>query len=283
MLPLIFLLPALAVEVVAHGYIRTFILDGIDYEGFRNWNPSPDPSAIGWPFTTPDEGPELDPSSPGMICRRGATPAANHGTVAAGSTVRILWTSADPIRSPEGWAHSGPTLTYIAPCHGDCAVVDKGTLLWTKIQESGLVSGPANSEGIWASDILRTNGGIIEATIPKDIAPGYYVIRSEIIALNRAHLGMFGDGTEFYPQCGNIRVTGDGRDDLAGKGVSAQALYSKEDKQLFDFSLHEPTLEMTWPMPGPELYAGQMSSNGTTPSLPGGGTGKVHTDENSGH
>ncbi|KAF3351920.1 hypothetical protein VdG1_09532 [Verticillium dahliae VDG1] len=182
------LLLLLTSQAAAHGYIKTFTLDGTDHEGFRNWNPSPSPSAIGWPFTTPDEGPELDPASPDMICSRGATPAANPGTVTAGSTMLIHWTSADPVLSPEGWAHSGPTPTYLAPCHGSCAEVDKSTLRWTKIQESGLVSGPANADGLWASDVLRANGGVIEATVPRDIAPGNYVVRSDIIALHRSIL-----------------------------------------------------------------------------------------------
>ncbi|KAL9943692.1 hypothetical protein D7B24_007234 [Verticillium nonalfalfae] len=260
------LLLFLTSQAAAHGYIKTFTLDGTDHEGFRNWNPDPSPSAIGWPFTTPDEGPELDPTSPDMICRRGATPAANHGTVTAGSTMLIHWTSADPVLSPEGWAHSGPTLTYLAPCHGSCAEVDKSTLRWTKIQESGLVSGPANAEGLWASDVLRANGGVMEAVVPPDIAPGNYVVRSEMIALHRSHLGE----PEFYPQCGNVQVVGDGRDTLAGRGVSAQALYSRQDEQLYAYSLHEPTLETAWPLPGPKLYAGQ-GWNETVP-------GPVHTD-----
>ena len=56
----------LAARAAAHGYIGTFTLDGVDYEGFRNWNPNPSPDAIGWSFTTPDEGPVLDISSPSM-------------------------------------------------------------------------------------------------------------------------------------------------------------------------------------------------------------------------
>lgn len=243
----------LATRVAAHGYINTFTLDGEDYEGFSRWNPSPDPNAIGWSFTTEDEGPELDFSSPDFICRRGAEASSNYGTIAAGGTASFFWTSDDKVINPNGWAesHRGPVLTYIAPCNGDCASVDKTSLRWTKIAESGLVSGPANTQGIWATDVLRQNGGINTATIPKSIAPGKYVLRNELIALHRAHI----NEPEFYMQCGNIEVTGSGTDDLSGSGVPAGELYSKSDSQLFGFSVYD-SRDNEWPIPGPALYEG---------------------------
>ncbi|KAH6843423.1 glycosyl hydrolase family 61-domain-containing protein [Chaetomium sp. MPI-CAGE-AT-0009] len=252
----------LATQVAAHGYINTFTLDGVDHEGFSMSNPSPDPNAIGWSFTTPDEGPEVDFSSPDFVCRRGAEPASNYGTVAAGGTASFFWTSDDKVINPDGWSqgHRGPIITYIAPCNGDCASVDKTSLRWTKIAESGLVSGPANTQGTWATDVLRENGGINEATIPASIAPGKYVIRNEIIALHRAHI----NEPEFYMQCGNIEVTGDGTDDLSGSGVAAGELYSQSDSQLFGFSVHD-SQDNEWPIPGPPLYAGQSGQSQASP------------------
>ncbi|KAK4125705.1 lytic polysaccharide monooxygenase [Parathielavia appendiculata] len=246
----------LVTRVAAHGYINTFTLDGVDYEGFSRWNPTPDPNAIGWSFSTPDEGPELDMRSPDFICRRDSEPSRNYGTIAAGGTASFFWTSDDKVINPNGWAesHRGPVLTYIAPCNGDCASVDKSSLRWTKIAESGLVSGPANTQGVWATDVLRENGGVNSATIPRSIAPGKYVLRNEIIALHRAHI----NEPEFYMQCGNIEVTGDGTDDLSGSGVPAAELYSRSDSQLFGFSVYD-SRDNEWPIPGPALYQSQQS------------------------
>lgn len=248
-------------QVAAHGYIKTFTLDGTDHEGFSASNPSPDPKAIGWSFTTPDEGPELDFSSPDFICRQGAKPADNSGTIAAGGTASFLWTSDDKQRNPEGWTrgHRGPILTYIAPCNGDTC--EKSSLRWTKISEAGLISGPANTEGVWATDELLDNGGVTSATIPEAIAPGKYVIRNEIIALHRADLGE----PEFYMQCGNIEITGSGTDDLSGAGVAASELYSKSDAQLFDFSIYD-SKDTEWPIPGPPLYDSGSSRPSASPS-----------------
>ncbi|KAH6620890.1 glycoside hydrolase [Chaetomium sp. MPI-SDFR-AT-0129] len=254
----------LASQVAAHGYIKTFTLEGTEHEGFSASNPSPDPEAIGWSFTTPDEGAELDFGSPDFVCRQGAKPASNSGTVAAGGKATFLWTSDDKERNPDGWAkgHRGPILTYIAPCDGgDCANVDKSSLRWTKIAEAGLISGPANVNGVWATDKMRENGGINEATIPEAIAPGKYVIRNEIIALHRANIGE----PEFYMQCGNIEITGSGSDDLSGSGTAAGELYSKSDSQLFNFDIYD-SKDTEWPIPGPPLYNSGSPKSSPTPS-----------------
>ncbi|KAF0644006.1 hypothetical protein NXS19_010693 [Fusarium pseudograminearum] len=241
----------LASNVAAHGYLKTFTLDGTDHEGFSRWNPSPDPKAIGWSFSTEDEGPELDISSPNFVCRSDAKASKNYGKIAAGSKASFFWTSDDKQINPNGWAesHRGPVITYIAPCNGDCASVDKTQLKWTKIAEEGVVSGPANTEGVWATDKLRENGGVNSATIPSSIAPGKYVVRNEIIALHRAHLSE----PEFYMQCGNIEVTGSGSDDLSGSGVVASEIYSTSDSQLFGFSVYDNKGD-SWTIPGPALY-----------------------------
>jgi lytic cellulose monooxygenase (C1-hydroxylating) len=252
----------LATRAAAHGYIGTFTLDGVEYEGFRNWNPNPSPDATGWSFTTPDEVPILDISSPDMACRMGSSPAQNYGIVAAGGEASFFWTSADKQINPDGWAlsHRGPIMTYIAPCNGDCTDVDQTALRWTKISEEGLVSGTANVNGVWATDKMRENGGIVSAKIPSSIAPGKYVIRNEIIALHRAHLSE----PEFYGQCGNIEITGNGSDDLSGSGVVAANLYSRSDN-IFGFDVYNGGSETSWAIPGPAVYQGAGTSDGTTP------------------
>ncbi|KAI8668603.1 hypothetical protein NCS57_00672000 [Fusarium keratoplasticum] len=251
----------LASQVAAHGYLNTFTLDGVDYAGYSRWNPSPD--AIGWSFSTPDEGPEMDIFSPDFVCRRESQAAKNYGKVAAGGSASFFWTSDDKQTNPNGWAesHRGPVITYIAPCNGDCASVDKTQLKWTKIAEEGVVSGPANAGGTWATDKLRQNGGVNSATIPASIAPGKYVIRNELIALHRAHL----NEPEFYMQCGNIEVTGSGTDDLSGSGVVASQLYSTSDSQIFGFSIYD-NQGSTWTIPGPPLYTGAQAAAQVKPA-----------------
>ncbi|PKS12646.1 hypothetical protein jhhlp_000854 [Lomentospora prolificans] len=82
-------------------------------------------------------------------------------------------------------SHRGPVIDYLASCGGgDCSSVDKGFLSFAKIAEAGLVSG--SNSGTWASDELMANGNAWTVTIPSSVAPGYYVLRHEIIALHGA-------------------------------------------------------------------------------------------------
>ncbi|KAG7135054.1 Polysaccharide monooxygenase Cel61a like protein [Verticillium longisporum] len=239
-------------QAAAHGYLSTFYLSGNNYEGYNYWQVDKAPNAIGWSFTTQNEGPEMDISSPDFVCRRGSQPSKNYAKIDAGSPIEFRWTSDDKVINPNGWAesHRGSVITYIAPCNGDCTRVDKTALRWTKIQEAGLISGPANAQGIWATDLLRTYDGWSLATIPASIASGRYVVRHELIALHRAHL----NEPEFYMQCGNIEVTNGGRDTLAGKGVVASQLYSRSDAQLYGFTVYGSAT--SWKTPGPALYTG---------------------------
>ncbi|KAH8173684.1 glycosyl hydrolase family 61 domain-containing protein [Sarocladium implicatum] len=251
---------SLATQVYGHGYVATYTVNGEAYEGFRRLDAPAIPNGISWSFSTQDEGPVLDPASPDMICRDDAENAAGSAKIEAGQVVDFAWTSADKVRNPDGWAegHRGPVITYIAPCNGDCSFVDKTTLLWTKIAEAGLISGPANTQGVWATDLLRQGNN--SAMIPTTIAPGNYVIRNEIIPLHRANLGE----PEFYMACANLEITKGGDDDLSGKGVKATELYSREkSKSIFSFSIYDGA-DMTWEIPGPALYA--VSSSGSPPS-----------------
>jgi cellulase len=237
-------------QVAAHGYLQTIIAGDVAYEGFNRWQTDKSPNAVGWSFTTPDEGPDMDISSPDFVCRRGAQPAKNYAKVEAGKPLEFFWTSDDKVINPNGWAesHRGSVITYIAPCNGDCTTVSKTSLRWTKIQASGLISGPANTAGIWGTDLMRSYGGWSTAVIPAAIAPGKYVVRHELIALHRAHL----NEPEFYVQCGNIEITKGGSDTLAEKGVVASQLYSRSDSQLFGFTVYGSAT--SWKIPGPALY-----------------------------
>ncbi|ETN44819.1 uncharacterized protein HMPREF1541_09694 [Cyphellophora europaea CBS 101466] len=243
-------------QVVAHGYVRTWTLDGVDFDGYSKGDGQPGADAIGWSYSTPDEGPEMDLTSPGLACRSDGKSAQSSGQIAAGGTVGMFWTSNDKQINPDGWAesHRGPVITYLAPCNGDCSGVDASSLQWTKIAEQG-VTGPANTQGTWATDEMRANGGVASATIPSDIAAGNYVIRNEIIALHRAHLGE----PEFYPQCANLEIIGSGSNDLSGSGVPSSQLYSNSDEQIFGFSVYDNRGD-SWVVPGPSL----LGSAGTT-------------------
>ncbi|ROT41278.1 glycoside hydrolase [Sodiomyces alkalinus F11] len=242
----------LASQAAAHGYLSTVTLDGTTHQAYNPGQPTS--SGIGWSFTATDEGPVKDIYHPDLVCRQDAHPTHNHGPVSRGGTVSFHWTSDDKQLNPYGWApsHKGPIMTYIAPCpHGDCVNLDKSALRWTKIDHKGLVAGPASDAGYWATDALRDNGGVDTISLPASIAPGNYVLRHELVALHKAHEWE----PEFYPQCVNIRITGQpGGDDLGASGVPARELYRHGDPALYGFDLHREGAEAYYNVPGPWVY-----------------------------
>ncbi|KAJ2565492.1 hypothetical protein GGH12_001416, partial [Coemansia sp. RSA 1822] len=72
-------------------------------------------------------------------------------------------------------SHRGPVLAYMARADSN----GEGDV-WFKIFEDGLDS----SSKVWAVETFIKNKGKIDLVIPADIAPGDYLVRSEIIALH---------------------------------------------------------------------------------------------------
>ncbi|POS71737.1 endoglucanase [Diaporthe helianthi] len=227
--------------VQAHGYVATWSIGGVDYKGFDQQyqtDPSQLNDFIAWSTTASDNG-FVAPSAYGdadIVCHRGAKNGVlNNATVEAGGSITATWST-----WPE--SHHGPVIDYLAPAD-DPTTVDKTSLKFFKIQESGLVSGSA--PGTWASDEILSNNLGHEIKIPADLKPGNYVLRHEIIALHSAGNA---DGAQNYPQCVNIQVTGSGSE--LPEGTLGTALYSADDEGI-KFNLY--TSFDSYPIPGPKL------------------------------
>jgi hypothetical protein len=209
------------------------------------------PDTIGWSNAATDLG-FVDGSgySTGdIICHKEAKPGAISANVAAGGSIKWDWTE-----WPE--SHHGPVITYMAKCDGDCASVDKSTLKFFKVDESGLIDG-SSAPGQWASDKLISDGNSWEVTVPSSIAAGNYVMRHEIIALHSAGNK---NGAQNYAQCTNLKVTGGGSDNP--EGTLGTALYTPTDPGIL-VSIYQNL--PNYQIPGPALYKAG-SSNNETPS-----------------
>ncbi|KAF7534318.1 hypothetical protein G7054_g6288 [Neopestalotiopsis clavispora] len=179
--------------VSAHGYVSLITVDGVEYAGYPPSSApyeSPAVDRIAWSDSATDNGyvaPDAYASGD-IICHRDGSNAALTATAAAGATVSFQWNT---------WpdSHKGPVINYMASCNGDCTTVDKTTLEFFKIAESGLISG-SSSGGTWASDELISNNYTQSITIPSTLAAGNYVLRHEIIALHSAGSE---DGAQNYP------------------------------------------------------------------------------------
>ncbi|KAK0113419.1 hypothetical protein ONS95_013676 [Cadophora gregata] len=250
----LFGLLATAAKVSAHGFVDEIKVDGTSFTGYLvNSYPyqASAPESIGWSETSTDLG-FVSPSqfaSGDIICHNGAKNAALSAPVKAGGNVDLHWNT-----WPE--SHHGPVINYLANCGGDCATVDKATLKWFKISESGLLDNSA-APGNWASDALMANNLTGSVTIPSTIAPGNYVLRHEIIALHSAGQA---DGAQNYPFCVNLEVSGSGTDNP--EGVLGTSLYTPTDAGIL-VSIY--TAGLTYEIPGPALYAGG-SGSGSAPA-----------------
>lgn len=150
--------------------------------------------------------------------------------------------------------HQGPIINYLASCNGPCSSVQKESLKWAKIDETGLFP-----NGTWATDVLRSNGNTWDVKIPSDLAPGEYVLRHEIIAL---HSASNPSGAQHYMQCSNFEVTGSGNTVL--QGVSAAELYKPTDPGI-SFNFWKDQSVSSYHIPGPTRFvAGAGNDSGSS-------------------
>ncbi|KAL0936844.1 endo-1,4-beta-glucanase [Colletotrichum truncatum] len=238
----------------AHSHISNFVINGASYSGF-NAKVKTNPKLLAaWSTTVSDDGWVSTESygGPNIVCHREATNPQGHAPIAAGDTIGFQW---------QGWpeSHHGPVVTHLAYCgagRGSCESADKTKLDFFAIDLVGLIDPSKNAteyataRGIWASDILIQNNASWIVQIPPKIAPGYYVLRHEIIALHFARYP--GQGPQHYPQCINIQVTGGGKDLPAG--TPAMELYEAAEEGLI-YDISQSPLP-PYKIPGPTIYSG---------------------------
>ncbi|KAM0276797.1 hypothetical protein ACHAQH_006386 [Verticillium albo-atrum] len=227
-----------AALAAAHGFVDTAVIGGENVEFYQPYTDpytSPVPERVSRAIA--GDGPILDITSPDMQCGgsgSGSKPAALHAPAAAGSTVSLSWTL---------WpdSHVGPVMTYMARCpDAGCDAYEPGTeAVWFKIQEAGR-KGTTNE---WAASALMKAGATADYTIPECLAPGFYLVRHEIIALHQ--------GAEFYPGCHQLEVSGSGSTTPSTGLVAFPGAYSASDAGI-DYSPYQTTEEYT--IPGPKLF-----------------------------
>ncbi|KAJ5118216.1 uncharacterized protein N7443_007146 [Penicillium atrosanguineum] len=251
----------LSTLVAGHGHVTNIVINGVSYNGWDigvyPYEADP-PTVVAWGtpntgngFISPD-----DYGNPNIICHENATNAKGYAAVTAGDKVNLQWTA---------WpdSHHGPVITYLANCGDSCETVDKTTLEFFKIDGVGLVSNSA-VPGTWADDQLIVNNNSWLVEIPPTLAPGYYVLRHEIIALHSAESA---DGAQNYPQCFNLQVTGSGTASPAG--VLGTKLYTEKEAGIL---VNIYTSLSTYVVPGPTLYSGAVSVTQSSSSVTATGT-----------
>lgn len=136
-----------------------------------------------------------------------------HASVQAGDTIIAQYNVANfnlTTVDKTLWYHQyGPLLVYMARCPDEsCDNFDGKGEVWFKIAQYGLVPDARNLRGPWwqASMLTGENATGFPVRIPRTLRKGSYLIRHEVVNLQSNK----GDGAQFYVECAQLRVEGDG-------------------------------------------------------------------------
>ncbi|OBZ79544.1 Endoglucanase-7 [Grifola frondosa] len=153
-----------------------------------------------------------------------------------GSSVMFQWYGGGGSK----WPHNtGPLMTYMASCGSTTCGKKSDNTTW------------------FQADIM--NGDSFTVVLPQSLAPGDYLIRHEIIALQ---LAVSVGGAEFYPSCTQVRVGGSASG-TPQSTVLFPGAYSDTDPGIYDPSVYNPGSDYVFP--GPPISNLAAASAGITP------------------
>ncbi|KAF7365218.1 hypothetical protein MVEN_00393400 [Mycena venus] len=177
-------------------------------------------------------------SDPNLTCGPNAQLAEDVADANPGDAVAVNWVSTE---GP--WFHNvGPMLTYLANCgSAPCSGFDASNAMWFKIQQVG-----RDATGGWAQAQLNT-GAPATLNLPSNLAPGNYLLRHEIIALQNAE----GSGTG-APTSGEL--------------VKLPGAYSATDPGILVDVYSNPNAPYTFP--GPPIAAFVSGGDSAPPGNP---------------
>ncbi|KAF2758166.1 glycoside hydrolase [Pseudovirgaria hyperparasitica] len=176
-----------------------------------------------------DNNPILNVQDANMACNqnRQNTPVdATVIAVAAGQEISVWWQHvfggpqySGDADNPIAKSHKGPLIYYLAKVD-NAAYASPTGLQWFKVAQDGLDT----NDGTWGVDRMIQNNGWHSFTLPSCVAPGQYLLRTELIALHSA--GTSGQA-QFYLSCVQINVTGSGS--KTGSTMSFPGAYQASD------------------------------------------------------
>ncbi|KAF7596950.1 hypothetical protein BBP40_011316 [Aspergillus hancockii] len=147
-------------------------------------------------------------------------------------------------------SHKGPCAVYMKKVDDATADDNAAGDGWFKIFHTGF----DESVGKWCTDKLIDNKGFLSVNLPPDIEDGYYLIRTEILAL---HNSAFADplDPQFFVNCAQIFVQGGGsaKPETVNIGEGTYTL----DTPGLKYNIYAKPLQLPYPIPGPAVYQGK--------------------------
>ena len=234
LLPFLTAVLSLVPSAHAHGFVASLGVDGKEYKGNVPGGTA-DRSAI---RQVSEQDPIHGATNPTVNCGTGAPNADLVADAMPGSKLTFDWRTASlgawphdtgtfsisstillhvfnhPPRIPQ--VHSSPIWLLVGIRHATSSI--QGPLIGSRSIKlartavgngfrRNLVSSSHSSHTRLVSCLYTVDGDVYSTNLPKNLAPGQYLIRHEIIAL---HLATQKGGAEFYPSCQQINVGGSG-------------------------------------------------------------------------
>lgn len=143
-------------------------------------------------------------------------------------------------------SHLGSCAVYLKQV--DSAVADPGYGDgWFKIWESGYDE--ANEE--WCTTKLINNGGYLSIQLPEDLAGGYYLARTELLALHNAYDL---NNPQFYLGCSQLFLSSD--ETAVPTDTVAIPGYVTMGEPALHYNIYADPLDLPYPQAGPAVYEG---------------------------
>ncbi|KAK5656395.1 hypothetical protein OQA88_4776 [Cercophora sp. LCS_1] len=182
---------AFATLAAGHGAVTSYIIGGKPYPGYNGLAPESSPETI--QFQWENMHPTFSIDALKIRCNLG-TSAQLSAPAQAGENVTAVW---------KQWTHQqGPVMVWMFKCPDGFSGCIGDTKGWFKIDQLGMWGDKLNSNN-WGTAVVMEK---LEwsSVIPKNLAPGSYLIRHELLSLHQKKI------SQFYAQCAQIVVSGEG-------------------------------------------------------------------------
>ncbi|KAJ2490049.1 hypothetical protein IWW37_003469 [Coemansia sp. RSA 2050] len=233
----IFSIVSAALLLARSGSGQTYLLGNTDSTLDRKYNHLPVYSS----FLRP-EIPVMDMYSADMTCRSlDMNDKVKPYQVTAGQMVPLSFES-NAVSPISNQPIKGPCSFYLS----DTKTKGKGAV-WFPIEKN------TYGGGLWCSENIKKNGYTHGVVIPKEVPPGTYYLRTEIIDLGSS-IGKgivdFTRGPHFFVNCMAITVTGSGK--ASPKGYKIPGIYNNAESK-FIINVDDATASSKFILPGPEM------------------------------
>ena len=263
--PLAFLLAAGSAQLsFAHTTFTNFYVDGVNQGDGVAVRMNNDPGKATFPIksiTSPDMACGRSPKDYPLrscVCLaygtneivgvNGEKGVARVAPVKAGATITFEWRDHPDASAPGAIdiSHKGPCAVYMKKVENAVANDNAAGDGWFKIMELGYNENTKK----WCTEQLDPNNGHLAAKIPQGLAPGYYLVRPELLALHQADKNP--PDPQFYVGCGQIFLSSDGsskpKDSVAIPG------YVDLKTPAMTYNVWKVPLQLPFPDFGPPVY-----------------------------